>query len=343
MSDTSVSVIVPVYNGQSTLPMCLESILSQTFDDFELLVVNDGSSDESAEIASRYAAKDTRIRVIEQANLGPGAARNTGICNSKGRYLAFIDNDDFIDESMLEKLHSSIEEAGAQIAVCQSSIDFAAADGGFEQRGELTIPGNSGCISGFAAFSLLANQIAPAMNSACLKLFDRLLLVNNGLRFPENHSFVEDMHLCSAAFLMADRVSIVRENLYHYVKSNSSRSTSYSVKKAADIVEDMNEIVRYANEASYTGTLDNFQLSMLFSAIKHIVWSEEGGSSLNADTDDLLSWIETKRKSLSPNFEGLDIPLIQRAKIKLTHKGMASLLCKIAKPFLNTPLLKYSL
>jgi len=99
-----VSVIIPVYNASKYISRCIESIMCQTFNDFELLLINDGSSDNSLEILKKYAKKDKRIRVIDQENMGVANTRNKGIGLAKGEYVAFIDNDDYIDEDYLEKL-----------------------------------------------------------------------------------------------------------------------------------------------------------------------------------------------------------------------------------------------
>ena len=96
-----VSVIVPVYNVEQYLPKCIESILEQDFTDFELLLVDDGSSDSSLEICRMYESKDKRVHVYTQSNSGPSKARNVGIENAQGKYVTFIDSDDYIDSDYL--------------------------------------------------------------------------------------------------------------------------------------------------------------------------------------------------------------------------------------------------
>lgn len=99
-----VSIIVPVYNASKYISRCIESIMCQTISDFELLLINDGSSDDSLEIIQKYAKKDQRIKVVDQENMGVAKTRNKGIKLAKGEFIAFIDNDDYIDEDYLEKL-----------------------------------------------------------------------------------------------------------------------------------------------------------------------------------------------------------------------------------------------
>ena len=117
-----ISVSVPVYNVEPYLRQCVDSILAQTFTDFELILVDDGSPDNCGAICDEYAEKDRRIHVIHQANGGLSAARNAGLdwmfANSTSRYVTFIDSDDMVDENYLEKLLAALEENDADISVC---------------------------------------------------------------------------------------------------------------------------------------------------------------------------------------------------------------------------------
>lgn len=111
----SVSVIVPVYNAEKYLPQCIDSIVNQTIGDIEVLLINDGSSDSSGEILAQYASKDERIKVIEQPNKGAGAARNIGLAMAEGKYLSFLDSDDFFEPNMLELALAKASEDDADI------------------------------------------------------------------------------------------------------------------------------------------------------------------------------------------------------------------------------------
>lgn len=115
-----VSVILPVYNGEKYLKQCLDSICSQTLKEIEILCVDDGSTDHTAEILADYAKKDERIRVIHQANAGAGAARNNGLRQASGEYLSFLDADDFFEPDMLERAYAKAKEEDAQIVVFAS-------------------------------------------------------------------------------------------------------------------------------------------------------------------------------------------------------------------------------
>ena len=104
-----ISIIVPVYNVEEYLPKCLDTILNQSFRDFEVILVNDGSKDNSGFICEKYAKKDSRIRIIHKENGGLSSARNAGLDIAKGRYIGFIDSDDFIELKMYEQLYNMIK------------------------------------------------------------------------------------------------------------------------------------------------------------------------------------------------------------------------------------------
>lgn len=116
--ETAISVIVPVYRVEKYLPACIDSILNQTFTDFELILVDDGSPDRCPEICDETAKRDARVRVIHQANQGLSAARNAGIEAAHGAWLSFVDSDDFLAPDFLETLHDAAVRAGADCALC---------------------------------------------------------------------------------------------------------------------------------------------------------------------------------------------------------------------------------
>lgn len=119
----AVSILVPVYNAEGFLPRCLDSILAQTMEYFELILIDDGSTDGSASIADQYALRDSRIRVIHQSNGGISKARNVGVASATGGDITFVDADDWIDPSYLAYLYQVRQETGCQIAACNHIIE----------------------------------------------------------------------------------------------------------------------------------------------------------------------------------------------------------------------------
>ncbi len=124
LKDPIVSVIMPVYNCQDYLRQCLDSVTAQTLKDIEIICVDDGSEDQSLQILKEYAAGDDRSKVISQQNGGAGAARNNGLRNAKGKYLSFLDSDDFFEPDMLEKALAKLREDEADFVVFRSDSYF---------------------------------------------------------------------------------------------------------------------------------------------------------------------------------------------------------------------------
>ena len=113
-----ISLVVPVYNVQEYLPECLDSLLGQSFAAIEIILVDDGSTDASAEICDRYAARDGRIRVVHQQNAGVSRARNVGIRLARGKYLGFVDGDDWVDRDYCKRLYETLIDYRADISIC---------------------------------------------------------------------------------------------------------------------------------------------------------------------------------------------------------------------------------
>lgn len=114
-----ISVIVPIYNVEKYLPRCIESILNQSFKEFELILVDDGSSDNSGKICDIYAEKDERVKVIHKENGGVSSARNVGIKAVNGEYIGFVDPDDYIDREMYKNLYELCENNNCDIGICK--------------------------------------------------------------------------------------------------------------------------------------------------------------------------------------------------------------------------------
>ena len=207
----AISVIVPVYNVEDCLPACAESLLGQTFTDFELIFVDDGSPDGCGALCDGYAAKDSRVKVVHRQNGGLSAARNSGLDIAQGEAIAFVDSDDLVAADYLEKLHAALGESGADMALCAvEDVDEAGAP--LNER-VLTVPEETGV---FGGKELLANFFGPA--STCYtvawnKLYRRKLWQD--LRYPEGRIH-EDDAVAHLLFWQAEKVVCLSDVLYFY-------------------------------------------------------------------------------------------------------------------------------
>ncbi len=205
-----ISVIVPVYKVEKYLGRCLMSILAQTFSDFEVILIDDGSPDSSPLICDEYAEKDGRVKVIHQPNSGPSAARNAGIAmafeNEQSKYLAFIDSDDCVHPQYFEFLLKAMEESDADISVCRH--DYIMHD---KPLNSLIYDHPTVMLTD--AENLLLTQ-TDSFNYVWGKLFGKKCFED--LRFPEGVSFGEDNLIIYKAFFKASIISQISEKLYYY-------------------------------------------------------------------------------------------------------------------------------
>ena len=214
MLSVAVSIVIPVYNSEAFLPECLDSVLAQTYPHFEVLCVDDGSTDSSPKILEEYAARDPRIRLFRQANSFAGAARNRGMEHASGKYLLFLDSDDFIDSSLLELAVAKAEEQAADIVVfsgCEyNSLTHAIKDKPTYLKEKV--------ISPFEVFSRkdIPQDILTFTNPAPWnKLYRREFVEAHQLRFmPIRYS--NDVYFTKMAFALAERITTVNRSLVYY-------------------------------------------------------------------------------------------------------------------------------
>lgn len=198
----TISVIVPVYQASAHLEPCIRSLLAQTFSDWELILVDDGSTDGSLELCRRYAGQDARIRVLHQSNAGVSAARNTGLAAAQGLWIAFVDADDWVEPEYLQTMY---EKCGnAQISLCD------VADGEPRTLAEETLS--------LDTLRTTPSRYAqlPYINYVYNKLFSRSLLFPEGPRFDVQRKRGEDAAFVAACLLRCRTVAVCPEKLYHY-------------------------------------------------------------------------------------------------------------------------------
>ncbi len=215
-----ITVIVPAYNAERYLPDCLDSILGQTFDDWELIVADDGSSDDTFEIAQGYASRDPRIKVIRTSRQGVSAARNACIDVSRGRYLAFVDADDLIESDYLKELHSRAELNNADITQC--SFCFVHEDGKEipdPYAVDADIMGTDGIMNAYFRGSLGDIRV-----SAWAKLFKKETFAD--VRFDPGLRIVEDAYYVYECCRKASRACCFSMTLYRYNQHKGSTMNS---------------------------------------------------------------------------------------------------------------------
>ena len=240
MKNELISIIVPVYNVENYLRQCLDSIMGQTYQNFECLLINDGSPDHSADICSEYVSKDSRFRYFEKENGGVSSARNLGIEHSKGEYITFIDSDDWVDSDYLEVLYTTLLEEGADITV-STYKQFNIKDGCFYfhafQRGydKKTFTGQELIDNLQLLSSFDHSYVYPSS-----KLVRRTHL--KIIRFNEKTTLGEDMEFWYKLYLISDKIVYVNKDTYIYRTSNDEYKHFELEKIRSDIQQRLNFI-----------------------------------------------------------------------------------------------------
>lgn len=212
-----ISVIVPVYNVKNYICRCVDSILCQTMQDFELILVDDGSADGSGEICDTLGRKDARIHVIHQSNQGLSAARNRGLKEARGEYITYIDSDDYIEPPYLETLYRNARTYQAEIAVCSYRLVWEQKDK--SRRHEQHVAAQPVVYSGREAATEIVGNSQRRMITAWGKLYHNRL--RQWLHYPEGRLH-EDEFVTYRVLYKAERVVVSNEPYYQYVQRGGS-------------------------------------------------------------------------------------------------------------------------
>lgn len=227
-----ISVIVPVYNSREYLTACLDSLASQTMGDAQILLIDDGSTDDSPRICGEYCRRHAHFFAYRKPNGGLSDARNYGLTKASGRYIAFVDSDDYVEPDFLESLWRKAQE-GAQIVCC----------GYFREEGtcsKLHYPSDGRIsLTEFWTSILEGEEIG---NFMCNKLFEARLFEQ--IRFPKGKKY-EDMRTLYRLADRAEHISVCTKPLYHYVSRKRSITASFNQDSAGQLLEAGEEIACY--------------------------------------------------------------------------------------------------
>lgn len=273
-----VSIIVPVYNAEKYLSHCIESLSNQTYKNIEIILVNDGSTDDSLKICEKYAEKDNRIRLHNIKNSGVSTARNIGIGIATGTYITFVDSDDWAEPNMLEFAVTKIKETESDIVIWSCFKNY--------YNNELRIsmiPGGDKVFEGSKDILYLKSihamygeeKITDSVSTGSVwcKLYRKEIITRNNLKFNTYLTRAQDTVFSINAFKYANKISYFDKNLYHYRINNSS--TTSGTRYIPD------------TEKPFNLLLDEFEVFIK----KHIKnESRDYYRALNARTIQVLKW-----------------------------------------------------
>ena len=265
MKNYLISVIVPVYNVESYLRKCVDSIINQTYKNLEIILVDDGSPDNCGKICDEYAQHDSRVKVIHKENGGLSDARNAGIDMAEGEYLTFVDSDDYIAEDMIEKLYKQLLKDNSDMSLCSFKYVDESGDEILSRVDDSPIKNE--IITGEQAVNKLLENNPWYYVVACSKLYKEELF--REIRFPKG-KIHEDEFVVHHIFYKCKSVSCISESLYYYLQRINSISNGTVSVKRLDMIEAMydralfaidkgfNNIV-YASVALMAERLSNFK------------------------------------------------------------------------------------
>lgn len=212
-----ISVIIPIFNSEIYLKKCLDSVLNQTLNEIEIILIDDGSTDSSLQIIKQYAKKYTNIKYKTKINEGQAIARNLGIKMASGEFITFVDSDDYIELNMLEKLYNIAKLENSDIVLC----DY------IEEYGDKNIEKKSLYIDS----DNINKSYILCVAGPCSKIIKTDLFKNNNIKFLENNIY-EDLAIIPSLALYSKNISYCEEILYHYIirQNSTMQQTEYNNK-----------------------------------------------------------------------------------------------------------------
>lgn len=261
-----LSIIMPVYNAEQTLPASIASLLKQTCGDWELIAVDDGSADRSLEMLKEYAEKDSRIKWFHQENAGPGAARNTAIAHATGDYLAFLDADDYWDPEFVALAAEKI--SGEDPDIIFYDMVYEKTDGSLIRYGRL---------SDFASATkdqLIRFQMTGKMEWGMVKIIRRSIVRDNNLKFSTDYAG-EEAVFSFEVLRRSERIAFIDRAIYHYVHNPEGQHKKGQDDPWGKVVRKMEEHLAAEDcLEQYQRTINSFALRALCIACYRIALGE---------------------------------------------------------------------
>ena len=235
MSNIAISIIVPVYNTEKYLEKCLDSLISQTLTNIEIIIINDDSTDNSLKILNKFILLDNRIKLINLENSkGPGNARNIGINISQGEYISFVDSDDYINHNMYQNMYNKVKEQNSDICFC----NFYLIDENENILSKSSFKGEQKELNNLYLSNILSSNITTGIWA---KIYKRKLISKNSILF-DNENKYEDIMFSFLCSYHAKKITYLNEYHYYWLQLQNSRSKKISIQNIDDRINVMLDI-----------------------------------------------------------------------------------------------------
>lgn len=285
-----VSIIVPVYNVEKYLVRCLDSLVNQTLQDIEIVIVNDGSTDKSAQIIEEYIQKYPNMFLYaSQNNSGQAVARNRALNMCTGEYIGFLDSDDFVKLDMFERMYNSAIENGSDYVAC-GYTDMMYDNNGEDYELEHYVASKVACETRDLFFGALASPF--------LHLYKREIVLNYGVRFPEGVIY-EDTAFYINLIPHIKKLSVIEEPLAYRTRHLNSTMTTFKAEKVVQIFEVMDNIIKYYKDNNY---YDNFYLELEYFCVRVLLCSSMGRIAKVENKDERNKLIQHTLEYIDNNF-----------------------------------------
>lgn len=281
------SIIIPVYNVEPYLRDCLDSVLQQSFADWEAVCVNDGSTDNSAAILEEYGHKDGRFKIVNQPNGGLSAARNTGLKAAAGEYVLFLDSDDWLESNALEKVSESLTD---EDMLCFSGRRFFEKEGRYHEADQLKPQEYTTGMDYYNENALAVRDFAFVC--VVLRAYKREFLLSHDLWFKEG-IFHEDNLFTPFACYYAEKVKVINDCLYDYRVRANSITTTGNVKRLRDLLGTANTL------AAFFLPKQGFEKAIVYRAITHHyqVVFEKATEDERREVRNMCNWLSYRKVS----------------------------------------------
>lgn len=298
-----VSIIVPVYQVEKYIRQCIDSILNQTFRDFELILVDDGSRDNSGRICDEYARIDSRVRVIHKLNGGLSDARNRGLEEAVGEYFLFVDSDDYIAPTMVEKLYGSILKENADIAICNFRYCFEQ-----DERRDFNTNAGAEVLRGAEVFYNRKNERSYGIwTVAWNKLYKRDTFRDVRFRLGKYH---EDEFWANDVYRKNIKVLTIPECLYFYRQRSGSIMSCENIGRQFDILEALQERIQvYLESQAYSEQA----YKVLIFSLEYLAKSKKLAVSQREKDRYLVE--ERKTKEIVRQLENRELPYLKKISL----------------------------